>query len=182
MEGFDILGPFLQYGAVLQVVAIVHFIQRRPDGYWLWIIIIGGGLGALAYFIAEVIPDAGLLRGTFQGFPRRKRIKELRTALLDNPSIANYEELGHLYLDDQQFAQARECFDRVISARTDSPDPFYRRALAAIALNDFHAAAADSSTWSSGTRSSTRGARRASTPTRSGKPARRRRPRRCSPT
>ena len=75
MEGFDILGPFLQYGAVLQVVAIVHFIQRRPDGYWLWIIIIGGGLGALAYFIAEVIPDAGLLRGTFQGFPRRKRIR-----------------------------------------------------------------------------------------------------------
>jgi hypothetical protein len=138
-----VVGLFLQYGAVLQVLAIVHFVRRRPDGYWLWIIIIGGGLGALAYFIAEVIPDLGLLRGTFEVFPRRKRIKELRTAILDNPSIANHEELGHLYLDDQQFAQARECFDRVISARTDSPDPFYRRARAAIAMNDFHAAAAD---------------------------------------
>ncbi len=137
------IGLFFQYGAVLQVLAIVHFVRRRPDGYWLWIIIIGGGLGALAYFIAEVIPDLGLLRGTFEAFPRRKRIKALRTAILDNPSIGNYEELGHLYLDDRQFAQARECFDRVISTRTDSPDPFYRRALAAIAMNDFHAAAAD---------------------------------------
>jgi hypothetical protein len=143
MQIEEMIGLFFQYGIILQVLAIVHFMRRRPDGYWLWIILIGGGLGALAYFVAEVIPDAGLLRGTFQVFPRRKRIKELRTAILDNPSIANYEELGHLYLDDQQFAQARECFDRVIAARTDSPDPFYRRALAAIAMNDFHAAAAD---------------------------------------
>lgn len=134
---------FFQYGVLLQALAIVHFVRRRPDGYWLWIILIGGGLGALAYFVAEVIPDAGLLRGTFQAFPRRKRITELRTAILDNPSIANYEELGHLYLDDRQFTQARECFDRVIAARTDSPDPFYRRALAAIATDDFQAAAAD---------------------------------------
>jgi hypothetical protein len=137
------LGLFFQYGIVLQALAIVHFVRRRPETFWLWIILIGGGLGALAYIAIEVIPDLGLLRTAFQAFPRRKRIKELQTAILDNPSIGNYEELGDLYLDDKQYAKARECLDRVIAATSRSPDPFYRRALAALAMDDFQAAVAD---------------------------------------
>ena len=43
---------------------------------------------------------------------------------------------------DEQFARARECFDRVI-ARSDEIDPRYRRALCELALDDFTAAAAD---------------------------------------
>ncbi len=137
------LGLFYPYGIFLQAIAIMHFVRRRPDAFWLWVILIGGGLGALVYIVAEVIPDVGLLRGAFQVFPRRKRIKELEATVLDNPSIGNYEELGDLYLDDNQYKKARECFDRVISPRTDSADPYYRRALAALALEDFDAAAAD---------------------------------------
>ncbi len=133
----------LPYGFILQAIAIVHFIRRRPDGFWLWIVIFGGGLGALVYIVAEVIPDLGLLRGTFRAFPRRQRIHELQAMVRDNPSAGNYEELGGLYLDSGEFVQARECFDRAISARTDSPDPFYRRALAECELKDYAAAAAD---------------------------------------
>ena len=36
---------FFPWGLILQAFAIAHFIRRRPDGYWLWIIILGGGLG-----------------------------------------------------------------------------------------------------------------------------------------
>ena len=109
------LGLFYPYGIVLQAIAILHFVRRRPDTYWLFIILMGGAVGALVYMLVEVLPDAGLLRGAFQVFPRRKRITELEAAIIDNPSIGNYEELGDLYLDDQQFARARECFDRVIA-------------------------------------------------------------------
>jgi hypothetical protein len=135
--------PILRYGLFLQIVAIVHFIRRRPDGFWLWIIIFGGGLGALVYIAVEVIPDLGLLRGSFRAFPRRQRIHELQAMIRDNPSAGNYEELGGLYLDNGDYARARECFDRAISTRTDSPDPFYRRALAEFELKDFPAAVAD---------------------------------------
>ena len=136
-------GLFYPYGIVLQAIAIAHFVRRRPDTYWLWIILIGGGVGALAYIMLEMVPDATLLRGAFQVFPRRKRIKQLEMAVLDNPAVGNYEELGDLYLDDKQYARARECFNRVIATRPDSLDPFYRRALAALAQNDLPAAAAD---------------------------------------
>src|SRR6185436_18839431 len=54
----------------------------------------------------------------------------------------NFEELGDLYLDDSQFAKARECFDTVL-ARDESIDPLYRRALAVIGLNDYTAAVTD---------------------------------------
>jgi len=137
------LGDFLQYGLVLQAIALTHFVRRRPDSFWIWVILMGGGIGALIYILVEVIPDAGLLRGAVQVFPRRKRIRYLEAAVVDNPSVGNYEELGDLYLDDGQYAKARACFDRVITPRTDSADPYYRRGLAEMALGDHQAAVAD---------------------------------------
>ena len=134
---------FFPWGLILQAVAIVHFIRRRPDGYWLWIIIFFGGLGALIYIAAEVIPDAGLMRQSFKVFPRRRRIHELEAAILDNPSAGNYEELADLYLEEGNYARARQCYDKAISSRTDSLDPFYRRGMAATFMGDFAAAVPD---------------------------------------
>ena len=133
---------FYPYGVILQAFALLHFVRRRPDTYWLFIILMGGAIGALVYMLVEVVPDARLLGGAYQVFPRRKRIRELEGLIVDNPSIGNYEELGDLLLDDGQFARARECFDKVI-AKSDDIDPLYRRALCAMALHDFAAAAAD---------------------------------------
>jgi len=131
------------FGLIFVAIAIVHFIRRRPDTYWLWVIMIGGGLGALVYIVVEVLPDLGLLRQSFRVFSHRKRIAQLETLILDNPSAGNYEELADLYLEQQKFAKAKECYDRAISTRTDSADPFYRRALCELELNDFAAALAD---------------------------------------
>ena len=131
------------WNVILQAVAIIHFIRRRPDTYWLWIILVGGGLGAVVYIFVEVIPDFGLLRQSFKVFPRRRRIRELEAIILDNPSAGNYEELADLYLEERKYTRARECFNKAISSRTDSPDPFYRRGIAEIELGDFPAAAGD---------------------------------------
>ena len=144
-------GLFYPYGIVLQAIAIAHFARRRPDTCWLRIII-GGGLGAAAYILIEVIPDAGLLRSSFQVFPRRRHIKQLQAAIIDNPSIGNYEELGDLFLEDQKFAQARDASTKSSPRSRQSPDPFYRRALAELALDDAQAAAADPSRSSSAIR------------------------------
>ena len=128
---------------ILQGIAIVHFIRRRPETYWLYIILIGGWLGAIVYIFVEVLPDMGLLRQSFKVFPRRRRIRELEAIILDNPSAGNYEELADLYLEEGKYTRARECYDNAISSRTDSPDPFYRRGLAEMELGDFAAAVPD---------------------------------------
>jgi hypothetical protein len=136
-------GLFYPYGIFLQALAILHFVRRRPDTFWFWIILFGGGLGALVYIMVEVLPDARLLHGAYQVFPRRRRIRQLEGLVVDNPSVGNYEELGDLYLDDGKYGKARECFDRVLAKTADAIDPRYRRALAAMALDDFTAAASD---------------------------------------
>jgi len=138
-----LIGFFYPWGIILQAVAIVHFIRRRPDTYWIFVILFLGPIGALIYIVAEVIPDYGLLQQSFKAFPRRRRIHDLESAILDNPSAGNYEELADLYLEEGKYSRARECYDKAISSRTDSPDPFYRRGIAEIGLGDFAAARAD---------------------------------------
>jgi len=134
---------FYPWGLLLQAAAIIHFIRRQPDRWWLWVILFMGPPGALIYIFVEVIPDAGLLRGTFQAFPRRQQIARLETAIRDNPSAANFEEIGLLYMDDGKLAQAREAFDRAIGARSDTLDSFYRRGVCALLLGDAAAALPD---------------------------------------
>jgi hypothetical protein len=141
MGSFSFL--FYPWGFLLQGLAIVHFIRRRPDSYWLWIILFLGPIGALVYIAVEVIPDAGLLRQSFKVFPRRRRIRELEFAILDNPSAGNYEEVADLYLEERQFAKAKQAYDKAIAARTDSLDAFYRRGMAEIGLGDFASAVPD---------------------------------------
>jgi tetratricopeptide (TPR) repeat protein len=95
------------------------------------------------YIVAEMLPDLSLLRGVVQGFGRRSRIQKLETAILDNPSPANYEELGELYLDQKQYAKAREAFDKAIAARSDSIYTFYYRAKSYLGLGHLTAAIPD---------------------------------------
>ena len=133
---------FYPWGLLLYAVAIVHFIRRRPDGFWLWVILLIP-FGALVYIVVEVIPDLGLLRHTFEGFPRRKRIRHLEALVVENPAAGNLEELGDLFLDEGNFKRAREYYDRAINSRSSSDDAYYRRGIAEIELEDFPSALRD---------------------------------------
>src|SRR5215467_1642485 len=143
------LGHLYPWTLILQVLAVVHFVKRRPENYWLWIILIGGPIGAGAYFLVEVFPDARLLGGVFQGFGRRSRIQTLENTILDNPSAGNFEELADLYLDEKKYEKAREAYSKAIEgygsrrasgAQNDALHTYYGRAKSSLALGD-HAGA-----------------------------------------
>lgn len=136
-------GEIFRWGLMLQAIAIVHFIRRRPETFWLWIVLFFGGFGALAYIVMEVVPDLNLLGLFMQAFARRRRINVLEAVIRENPAVGNLEELADLLLEEREFARARALYDRVITPRTDAPDPYYRRALALIELKEYPAAVAD---------------------------------------
>jgi hypothetical protein len=136
---------FMRFGLLgigLIALALLHYMRKRPDGYWLYVILFLGPIGALIYLAIEAAPELGD-PGAFKFLDRRKRIRMLESAIHDNPSAANFEELGQLHLDAGDWKIARECFDRSITKRTDSVDPFYRRSIAEIELGDFTAAQTD---------------------------------------
>jgi hypothetical protein len=128
---------FYPWGFVVQAFAIWHFIKRRPENYWFYIILFGGVLGAGVYICVEVIPDLGLLRGIFQGFGKRSRIRALETLILDNPSAGNLEELAELQFEQKNYAEARKALTQAISSRNDSPHAFYLRAKSSLGLADY---------------------------------------------
>jgi hypothetical protein len=141
-----LLYTIYRYGLVFQILAIAHFIWRRPQIWWLLVILIGGPLGSLVYLIVEALPD---LRGKREGhfkvrtLSTRQRRKEAETRVAQNPAPGNYEELADIYFEEGRFADARAAYDKAISVRTDSPDPFYRRALCELEMGDFAAALPD---------------------------------------
>ena len=135
---------FWPWGFVVQIAALAHFFwRRRANPTWLWIIFIGGFVGAAAYLVVEVAAEADVLRSANERRARKGRISAVETRILDNPSIDNLEELGELYWDEKNYAKAREAFDRAIQTRSDAPRTFYRRGLCALEMGDAPAAVPD---------------------------------------
>ena len=138
----SVLG-FFSFGFIIQIIAIVHWARRGRDRIWIWIIIFGGVIGALAYFLVEGLPDWEDTKRSFKGPARRKRITALRALVRDNPSAGNYEELGELLVEQKNWSDARAAFDKAIASRTDLLDPFYWRGVAAFEMGDDAAAIPD---------------------------------------
>ena len=135
---------YYPWGFVLQALALIHFFRRRPEGYWFFVIFFLGALGALIYFIVEVVPDFGLLRTSFQRAGRRRRITALEAIVKENSAIGNVEELADLSFDEGQYAKARVLYDQVLaSPHVTSVDPNYRRGVSALMMNDAAAAIPD---------------------------------------
>jgi hypothetical protein len=130
------------FGVVLIAMALIHFFRRQPSGYWIYLILFLGPLGAAIYLAIEALPEL-FDPGAFRFLERNRRLRQVQVELHQNPSAGNYEEVGLLLLDKKDWTGARRCFDKALAQRTDSLDPFYRRGLAEIELGDFAAARTD---------------------------------------
>ena len=137
------LSLFFGFGGIFFIVALIDWIRRRPDLYWLFIIILMPTIGPILYIVIEMVPSIQANRGEIRWFERRRRTSRLEADVRQNPSAGNFEELGMLYLDAHRYSDAKRAYDRALEQRTDSIDPFYRRSLCEIELNQFPAAAED---------------------------------------
>jgi hypothetical protein len=128
---------FFPWGIILQALAILHFIRRRPDTYWIFVILFLGPLGALIYLLIEAAPDLTFLsQQSARGFSRRKRMRELETLVQVNSAVGNFEELGDLYMDEGHLPQAHAAFDKAIEGGSTTLDPFYKRGACAVLMGE----------------------------------------------
>lgn len=104
-------GPFGAVYGLLVIVCVVHLFVRRNDLFWLAILFFIPYLGALAYFITQVLPE---LRGArvlevAQSFkPAGMRVKDLERQLEELPTAQNRILLALAYRDAGQLERAEE--------------------------------------------------------------------------
>ena len=128
----------------MQAAALVHFFRNGARNWiWFFVVIFLGPLGAVVYFIVEVLPGMRDAGPAADWRAKRHRWKELEIAVQQNPSAGNFEELGDLYREDGDWTRARDCYNRAIGPRTGHPDPYFGRAVCALQLGDVAAAIPD---------------------------------------
>src|SRR5512146_3493745 len=100
---------YLPYGLgfLLTILAVIHWIRRRPDTYWLFVILLLPTIGPIIYLAVEALPD---IRDPdfFKVFPRRRRIRELEGIVTENPSAGPHAQNGQLYLDARNRQSTRD--------------------------------------------------------------------------
>ena len=133
----------LSLGFLFQALMLVHFFRRRPEGYWFFVILFLGPLGALIYFVVEVIPDLRIKPPAIQAFERRRRRQWLEQVAGDSPSLENLQELGEIHAAEGQHERAIDYFSQVIKRDAEAREALYGRAQSRIKLGDFAGAAAD---------------------------------------
>ena len=82
-------GPFGAIYGVLVIVCVVHLFVRRNDLFWLASLFLIPYLGALAYFITQVLPElrgARVLEAVESFKPAGMRVKDLEHQLEELPT------------------------------------------------------------------------------------------------
>lgn len=95
---------------VFQIWMFVHALRNRE---WLWavFIFIGWGLTALWYYLMVYRTSASSVSGfELPGAQSRKRIRELRSQIHHLDNAAHYFELGDVYFQKGEFAEAEKCY------------------------------------------------------------------------
>jgi len=54
--------PYALVGLLFQIMCVVHCVKTGRPWYWFWIVVIFSVLGAMAYFLVEVVPHMGANR------------------------------------------------------------------------------------------------------------------------
>jgi len=130
-------------GVLFQVLMIVHFFRRRPEGYWFFVILFLGPLGALVYFVIEVVPDLRVKPPWIARLERRRRRQWLEHMAGGSPSVETLQELGEICAAESEHARAVDLFTRVLRRDRDSREALHGRAKSLVELGRIEEAIAD---------------------------------------
>jgi hypothetical protein len=131
------------FSILFQLLMLLHFFRRRPEGYWFFIIIFLGPLGALIYFVIEVIPDLRVKPPAIARFERGRRRRWLEHMAGEAPSVETLQELGEIYAAEGEHERAIELFSRVLKRDPDAREALYGRGKSLVAMGRIDEAIAD---------------------------------------
>jgi hypothetical protein len=133
MDILDSLPSFvyLLHGA-FTIWMVIDAARRGTDYYWIWIILVTGGLGAWVYFFVVKIHDfrglrdSSLLQPLFQP---KVSLAELRHRAVQVPTLANRLALAERLVQTREFVEAAPLLEAVLKQEPDLSPAVYNLAV-----------------------------------------------------
>ena len=122
---------------------IVHFIRNRPEGYWFWVILFLGPIGAAVYFFVEVLPGFNWKMPVFERWERARRREWLEKLVSESPSQEALCELALIRGKDGDHPRAIELYGQALRRDPEDRESLYGRGLSAMETGDYASAVKD---------------------------------------
>ena len=130
-------------GVLLQALMIVHFFRNRPEGYWFWVIVFLGPIGAAVYFFVEVLPGFNWKMPVFERWERARRREWLEKLVSESPSQEALCELALIRGKDGDHVRAIELYGQALRRDPEDSESLYGRGLSAMETGDYASAVKD---------------------------------------
>lgn len=125
------------------VLCGLHAIRTGRTQPWLWVLVVGGSLGAAIYTIGVIIPEAMSGRTARRAasaavklLDPEREYREAVRALEDTPSVQNSLRIGHAAFALGRFEEAEHRFrEATAGSHKDDPDLIAHHAVSLLELN-----------------------------------------------
>ncbi len=132
-------------GYLVQLALILHVVRSGRSQYWIYILLFAPGLGGLAYFIAEILPEMLGTRGARHAMTNAKRAfnpegeyRALADELDTADTVENRRRLAEESLRLGKVEQAITLYKTALTGiHKDDPSLMYGLARAFFAASDF---------------------------------------------
>src|SRR5437660_267977 len=109
-----IIGPFLGPAIIIfSIWMIVDCVQNGRDIYWIWIILIFWGIGALIYFF-YFKADLNAGSGWAKKRDTKRRIEELKSTIHHLDKADHYSDLGDAYREIGRLDDAKKAYESAL--------------------------------------------------------------------
>lgn len=115
-------------GTLLWIAMLVDFVIRRPGWYWLVLLLLMPGFGAILYLFVVFLPELQAPNGLLKFWNRRQRLHKLEAQAALNPSVGAQHELADALLENGKAEPARAIYEKLVPRAGD--DPYLRHGLA----------------------------------------------------
>lgn len=127
---------------IIAIIAIVHVIKTGRSSLWIGVLLALPGIGAIAYFIVEVLPDLNSSRGIDQtlkkSFSPNKTLNEAKHDYEIADTVDNACKLADANLEKNNYSEAASLYRKALAGiYENNPDIMYKLSVCTFGLNDY---------------------------------------------
>ncbi|MEN6627469.1 MAG: tetratricopeptide repeat protein [Candidatus Sumerlaeia bacterium] len=137
--GYSIYGVLVLSFCVLMVI---DCIRHDNPVWWIFLIVVTNvsGIGALLYFLVNVLPSFEVGRRWDRLFMGRRRIAELKSKIRHMDRPYHWAQLGDEYRQQRSWREAADAYRAALERDPSTEEAQYGLGLCLLALNDFDGA------------------------------------------